>query len=100
MTIDAAPVHHLELVPLGERAWRLCDHAPATHPDDDGVLIAYVEQLPGGAYETVWVYRGPRVDTYASLEEVLVAATRRLAPMVGTDSKPVPIPHRAPLSFR
>lgn len=100
MTIDAAPVHHLELVPLGDHAWRLCDHAPAHRGDEDGTLIAYVEQLPTGVYETVWVFRGPRVDTFATLQDVLVAATRRLSPMVATDSKPVPIPHRAPLSFR
>ena len=100
MTMDVAPVHHLELVPLGETAWRLCDHARSGALGDDPTLIAYVERLPTGAYETVWVHPGPRVDTFPSLEAVLVAAARRLSSTVGTDSKPVPIPHRAPLSFR
>lgn len=100
MPIDMAPVHHLELVPLGASAWRLCDHARSAAPGDDPTLIAYVERLPTGAYETVWVHPGPRVETFPSLESVLVAAARRLSTAVTTDSKPVPIPHRAPLSFR
>lgn len=98
MTIDIAPVHHLELVPLGERAWRLFDHAAAG--DEEGTLIAYVEKLSGGSYETVWVFNGPRVDLFRSLEDVLVGAVRRMSTVVSTDSKPVPIPHRAPLAFR
>jgi hypothetical protein len=98
MTIDTTPVHHLELVPLGERAWRLFDHAAAD--GDEGTLIAYVEKLSGGSYETVWVFHGPRVDLFRSLEEVLVAAARRMSTVVSTDSKPVPIPHRAPLVSR
>ncbi|WP_246533570.1 hypothetical protein [Microbacterium flavescens] len=100
MTIEAAPVHHLELVPLGDSAWRLCDRARGHLDGEDGTLIAYVERLPTGSYEAVWVYHGPRVETFASLEAVLVAGARRLATSVSTDSKPVPIPHRAPLSFR
>ncbi|MHC2998486.1 hypothetical protein [Microbacterium sp. HJ5] len=100
MNLDAAPVHHLELVPLGDRAWRLCDHAEAGVAGGDGELVAYVERLPSGAYEAVWVRGGSRVDVYASLAAVLVAGVRRLSASVSTDSKPVPIPHRAPLSFR
>ena len=100
MTIEAAPVHQLELVPLGDNAWRLCDRARIDLDGGDGTLIAYVERLAGGAYEAVWVNHGPRVEIFASLEAVVVAATRRLARRVSTDSKPVPIPHRAPLSFR
>lgn len=99
MTIDAAPVHQLELVPLGDNAWRLCDHA-AAGGGDARTLIAYVERLPHGSFEAVWVIDGPRVNTFASLPEVLVAAARRLAVSVSTDSKPVPIPHRAPLTLR
>ena len=91
-------VHRLELVPLGDAAWRLFDR-PAAYEDDDA-LIAYIERVPGDRYETVWVYGGPRVETYASLEDVLMSAARRLSTMVSTDSKPVPIPHRAPLRLR
>ena len=100
MTMDVAPVHHLELVPLGDSAWRLCDHARAAAAGEDPTLVAYVERLRPGAYETVWVHPGPRVDTFPTLEAVLVAAARRLSSAMSTDSKPVPIPHRAPLSFR
>lgn len=98
MTVDIAPVHHLELVPLGDRAWRLCDHAASGA--EEGTIIAYVEKLSRGAYETVWVFHGPRIDVFRSLEDVLVTAARRLSTVVSTDCKPVPIPHRAPLSFR
>jgi hypothetical protein len=101
MTIEAAPVHHLELVPMGDGAWRLCDRPRIPRGDDgDGTLVAYIERLAGGEYEAVWVWRGPAVETFPSLEAVLVAGTRRLSSTVGSESKPVPIPHRAPLSFR
>ena len=96
--IDSAPVHHLELVPLGERAWRLCDQ-PADG-DEETTLVAYVEELPGGIFEAVWVHPGPGVETFATREDVLVAAVRRLATVVSVNSKPIPIPHRAPLSYR
>ena len=91
-------VHRLELVPLGDESWRLCDR-PADDESDEA-LIAYVERTADHRYETVWVYGGPRVETYFSLEDVLMSAARRLSNMVSTDSKPVPIPHRAPLRLR
>ena len=88
-------VHRLELVPLGDESWRLCDR-PAEDESDEA-LIAYVERTADDRYETVWVYGGPRVETYAALEDVLMSAAGRLANMISTDSKPIPIPHRAPL---
>lgn len=100
MTIDAAPVHHLELVPMGDSAWRLFDHAREHLDDEHGRLIAYVERQTSGMYETVWVAHGRGVDQFDSLEAVLVAAARRMATAVSTHSKPVPIPHRRPLSLR
>ena len=91
-------VHRLELVPLGEQSWRLCDRPAADETDE--ALIAYVELTADHRYEAVWVYGGPRVETYASIDDMLVTAARRLASFVSTDSKPVPIPHRAPLRLR
>jgi hypothetical protein len=91
-------VHRLELVPLGDESWRLCDR-PAEDETDEA-LIAYVERTPDRRYETVWVYGGARVESYSALEDVLMSAARRLANIVSTDSKPVPIPHRAPLRLR
>lgn len=99
MTMELAPVHQLELIPLGDGAWRLCDSAAPA--GDEAMLIAYVEQMPNGAFEAVWVYPAPGVDVLDSVEHVLLAGARRLATMlVTTDSKPIPIPHRPPFSAR
>ena len=96
--IDSAPVHHLELVPLGERAWRLFDHR--SDGDEENTLVAYVEQLPNDVFEAVWVHPGPGMELFETREEVLIAAVERLATVVSMNSKPIPIPHRAPLSYR
>ncbi|MDY0911112.1 hypothetical protein [Microbacterium sp. CFBP9034] len=96
MTADA--IHRLELVPLGERTWRVCDHR--TTDDQHETLIASVEQLSTGGFETVWVNDLPRVEEFPSLGDVLVAAAHRLSAHRRTDSKPIPIPHRAPIAAR
>jgi len=89
-------VHRLELVPLADDAWRLCDRAVATCDADS--LIAYVELRRDGRYEVTWVAHGFGVDTYAALGDLLRNATRMLAASAARRDKPVPIPHRPPLA--
>jgi hypothetical protein len=88
-------VHQVELRPLSESSWRVIDRISS---DEEGMLIAYVERIPPGLYEVVWVYDGSGVSEFTTLEDVLVAAAQRLSSHVAPGTKPVPIPHRAPLA--
>jgi hypothetical protein len=95
--MTAGRTHRLELIPLGYNGWRLCNHRPGY---DEELVVAYIERLNSGIFAAVWVCDAQGVEEFVSLDEILRAAEHHLAPYVSTDSKPVPIPHRAPLSFR
>lgn len=88
-------IHQLVLTPLGDRAWRLCDRGVAR--DDATSVVAYVEQLDGGAYEAVWVSVGLGAARFSSLEGLFRAAVEMLAQCRSLGAlKPAPIPHRPP----
>lgn len=88
-------VHQLALMPLDERSWRLCDRSVARH--DASSVVAYVELLPTGTYEVVWVSIGFGTSRYSSLEALLRAAVTMMSRARSSGAlKPEPIPHRPP----
>jgi len=94
MSMAEGPVHQLELVPLGDGAWRLCDRN--VEEDDAASVIAYVEQ--NDEYlEVVWVHGHFGWSRFTCLSEVLEAAASDLAPAPRQRARrPVEIPHFAP----
>jgi len=87
-------VHRLELVPLGDEAWRLCDGNEEA--SDATSVVAYVERRPSG-YEVVWVSLRQGVERFATLGDVLERAAQVLAEVpVSGATRPIPIPHFAP----
>lgn len=89
-------VHRLLLEPVTDGAWRLCDGAVA-HSDAANV-VAYIEQDEHGSYDVVWVLSAKPSDRYDTIEEIFEEAMSSFTPSIGT--KPVPIPHYAPLNHR
>ncbi|QIG38661.1 hypothetical protein G5T42_03485 [Microbacterium sp. 4R-513] len=88
------PVHQLELVPLGEGAWRLCDRN--VQEDDPASVMAYVEQSEE-FLEVVWLHGRLGWARFTCLTEVLEAAAAELAPTPAHRARrPVDIPHFAP----
>lgn len=88
-------VHQLELVPLGNDAWRLCDgNVEAT---DATSVVAYVERR-GVGYEVVWVSACRGVERHATLGDVLERAAEVLADIPPSGAtRPIEIPHFAPV---
>jgi len=85
----------LELVPLADRAWKLCDRRVSGR--DATSVVAYVELLDDGAYEAVWVSVGFGSARFTTLESLLRASRRLLEQSVGFGPfTPSPIPHRPP----
>lgn len=83
--------------PLGDTAWRLCDTSMEVH--DAARLVAYVERVSStGGYEAIWLGLGIRPSVHPSREDVLrTAQLLRRPEAASTRSKPVPIPHHAPV---
>ena len=92
MEFDA--VHQLELVPLGEGAWRLCDRD--VDDDDPASVVAYVEETTRG-FEVVWLQGRSGWTRFERLGDVLTAAAIDLSPAPAPRSRrPIDIPHFAP----
>lgn len=88
-------VHQLELVPLGDEAWRLCDGN--VEASDATSVVAYIERRTSG-YEVVWVSVHRGVERYATIGDVLERAAKVLADVPASGAtRPIPIPHFAPL---
>lgn len=87
-------VHQLQLLPLDDNSWRLCDGAVAAHDPDS--VVAYVERCEEGL-AIVWLV-GPHTPRWlGTLDDVLAEAVNRLAgPISAGPRRPTPIPHRAP----
>lgn len=92
--------HQLELVPLIEGAWRVCDRSVAA--SDAASVIAYVEQVSTDdrselGYEVVWVQGARGTTRHTSIESVLRMAADLMAAQgsVGP-AKPKPIAHFPP----
>lgn len=82
--------------PLGDTGWRLCDLSVDT--DDAARLVAYVERTSNGGFEAIWLGLGVRPSLHATREDVLQAALKmRSVDAASTRSKPIPIPHLAPV---
>lgn len=89
--------HQLVLDPLSDSTWRLCDRSVAACDADN--VVAYIERLPDGAYEVIWVSHGVGMATFATLDEVRARAAEMVAPRrPRAPVKPVPIAHRPPLA--
>lgn len=94
MSMDKGTVHQLELVPLVEGAWRLCDRS--LDDDDPASVVAYVEQTARGV-EVVWLHGKAGWATFERLSDVLTAAAVDLTPAPPPRSRrPFDIPHIAP----
>lgn len=85
------PVHQLELVPLGDGSWRLCDRS--VRDDDPASVVAYVEGGDEG-FDVVWLQRVGCAH-FGSLREVLLAAADESA-QVPARHRPYEIPHLPP----
>lgn len=92
--------HQLDLVPLGEGAWRVCDRSVAA--SDAASVIAYVEQVPTDvdgelSYEAVWVRCTRGTTRHTSIQSVLAMATDLIAADISMGAtKPKPIAHFPP----
>lgn len=88
----------LELVPLGEGAWRVCDRSVASC--DAASVIAYVEQIPTDdhepSYEAVWVQGARGTTRHTSMQSVLLMAADLLAASASRAERPKPIAHFPP----
>ncbi|MBO3663631.1 hypothetical protein [Microbacterium stercoris] len=89
--------HQLELVPLTEGAWRICD--TSVDSSDAASVIAYVEQLPTDdrselCFEVVWVQCTRGLTRHTSLQSVLLLAAKLLADAANV--KPLRIAHFPP----
>lgn len=94
MTQTAHVGGHLELLPIDEDAWRLCDRRVSAR--DPEFVVAYIERTDGG-FETVWIRGGARRSRLSSLEECVERGEEILrAQEQSTSSRPVPIPHFPP----
>lgn len=92
----SSTVHNLELDPLGEGAWRLCDRAFA-EADPHGV-VAYIQVRSDGWHDVTWVGYGVGRRVSASMNDILAEASRLVVAADRPPSrKPNPIPHRPPL---
>ncbi|MFD4958675.1 hypothetical protein [Microbacterium sp. NPDC058389] len=88
-------IQRLELTPLADRAWRLCDRSVSRR--DAASVVAYVELLDDGVYEAVWVSAGIGSARFTTLESLLRATLRLLEQSVSLGPfAPSPIPHRPP----
>lgn len=89
----------LELVPLAEGAWRVCDSSVASC--DAASVVAYVERIATDdadevSYEVVWI-QGPRGTTrHTSIQSVLLVAADRIAADASHAERPMPIAHFPP----
>lgn len=94
MSMAEGPVHQLELMPLGEGAWRLCDRN--VEEDDPASVVAYIEQTEE-FLEVVWLHGRLGWARFTELSEVLEAAAAELAPLHSDRARrPIEIPHFAP----
>lgn len=83
----------LELVPIDERSWRLCD--TRWHVNDAPHVVAYIELIED-EYDVVWMRGGKRRARLSSLEACLRAAREHVAQEVEPGTRPRRIPHFPP----
>ncbi|WP_029145008.1 hypothetical protein [Microbacterium luticocti] len=87
--------HRVELVRLGEGAWRLCDRSVPEH--DAGSVLAYIEEGRFGV-DVVWLCESHAPSRFPTLDDVVAAASRMLAGARSSGPRrPVMIPHHPPL---
>ena len=91
-------LHQLELLPLGDGAWRLFDHS--VEGDDPAGMVAYIEQTTVGI-EVVWLRgRGGTArfdDLSGQLHAEYGPAQMELSLGAGSRAtRPIEIPHFAP----
>ncbi len=83
----------LELVPIDDRSWRLCD--TRWDANDAPHVVAYIE-LVDDVYDVIWVRGGARRARLNSLEACLCAAREHVAQEVEPGTRPKLIPHFPP----
>jgi hypothetical protein len=88
------PLHQLELLPLGDGAWRLFDHS--VEGDDPASIVAYIEETTVGI-EVIWLRGRGGAARFDELSDVLRAAAMELSLGAGSRAtRPIEIPHFAP----
>lgn len=83
----------LELLPIDERSWRLCD--PRWRPSDAPYVVAYIEHLDE-QYDVVWMRGARRRARVSCLDECLRLAREQLAQDIVPGTRPIEIPHFPP----
>lgn len=78
----------LELAPIDDRSWRLCD--PRWNPNDAPYVVAYIEQV-NDIYEVVWMRGIRRRCRLTSLHECARAGEEQLAADIRPGTRPVEI---------
>jgi hypothetical protein len=87
-------LYQLELLALGDGAWRLFDHS--VEGDDPASIVAYIEQTTVGI-EVVWLRGRGGTARFDDLSDVLRAAAMELSLGAGSRAtRPIEIPHFAP----
>lgn len=95
MTQTARVDSHLELIPIDDDAWRLCDGRVSAR--DAEFVVAYIERTRDG-FETVWMRGGTRRACLASLEDCIARGEEILREEEqSTASRPIPIAHFPPV---
>ncbi len=94
MTHDAGVDGPLELIPIDDDAWRLCDQRAGVN--DAEFVVAYIERGDDG-FDAVWMSGPRRRSHHATLEDCVARGERlRHAGEVSTSSRPIPIAHFPP----
>ncbi|WP_298945108.1 hypothetical protein [uncultured Microbacterium sp.] len=83
----------LELIPIDDRSWRLCD--TRWSPSDAPHVVAYIEHVDEH-YDVVWMSGTHRRSRLTCLEECLRAGRDHLSEEVAPGTRPVAIPHFPP----
>lgn len=88
-TRDQLPINaDLELVPIDDRSWRLCDRR--WRVNDAPHVVAYIERVED-IYDVVWTRGVRRRSRFASLDACVRAAEAQIAAEVLPGTRPAVI---------
>lgn len=92
----AASHERYEVSELGPHSWRICDLS--RRQADADCLIAYVDRLPTGYLDVLWLRTPcPRSTRFRDFGQLFTALDRAMADAADRSKPPFPIPHRPPL---
>jgi len=95
MTHDARVDDPLELIPIDDDAWRLCDRRAGAN--DAEFVVAYIERVDAG-FEAIWMRGLRRRSRHDTLAECVARGEKLLrAEESSRSSRPIPIAHFPPM---